>query len=396
MIIACHYCGVLNRIPDPPKIDRRFRCGNCKREVEIPQSDVPDEMHHYYRMLGVEPGVSAEEVKEAYRDLVKIWHPDRFANGSRVQRKAEERLKEINDAYERLQSFRSGPKPKTPQSASWSQQPGPRPDTGSSQSTESQEPAGAQPPTETPQMSPRWLGRCCAKAWFWFRERPAAVAVVVVLLVLYTLAYLNSPRPSGTRKPSLPRLPETPSVATPSKPRLDTPSPPRRPSVEYLDSLDERSKPPPVGRRPETSRPLLSLPSGTEIIRPRGPKGLGSLRIINGTSLDAVAKLVEDAPPRRTRRLVYVRANSEATIKDIGPCRCLLQFSTGVDWDRSSRKFLEKRSYSQFADPLEFEEVERGDRVQYATYELTLHPVPRGKARIISINEGAFEEIEPD
>ncbi len=46
-----------------------------------------------------------EEVRAAYLDLVKIWHPDRYQNEpDRLRRKAEEKLKEIVDAYETIRS----------------------------------------------------------------------------------------------------------------------------------------------------------------------------------------------------------------------------------------------------------------------------------------------------
>lgn len=41
-----------------------------------------------------------EEVKCSYRELVKVWHPDRFGGDPKLQRKAGEKLKEINLAYE--------------------------------------------------------------------------------------------------------------------------------------------------------------------------------------------------------------------------------------------------------------------------------------------------------
>jgi curved DNA-binding protein CbpA len=56
-------------------------------------------------ILGVTLDASIEEVKQSYRDLVKIWHPDRFNNDPRLQRKAQEKLKEINRAYNELCSF---------------------------------------------------------------------------------------------------------------------------------------------------------------------------------------------------------------------------------------------------------------------------------------------------
>lgn len=64
-----------------------------------------------YELLGVKPGVSNRELKAAHRDLAKVWHPDRFLHDPRLQEKAQEKLKEINEAYELLISG------KTPRSA---------------------------------------------------------------------------------------------------------------------------------------------------------------------------------------------------------------------------------------------------------------------------------------
>src|SRR4051794_11084190 len=61
-----------------------------------------DEILRCFKVLGVEPGSSLEEVRKAYRDLVQVWHPDRFSNNDRLRLKAEEQLKEINLAYEHL------------------------------------------------------------------------------------------------------------------------------------------------------------------------------------------------------------------------------------------------------------------------------------------------------
>jgi hypothetical protein len=57
-----------------------------------------------YELLGVKPGVSSGELKAAHRDLAKVWHPDRFVHDPRLQEKAQEKLKEINEAYELLSS----------------------------------------------------------------------------------------------------------------------------------------------------------------------------------------------------------------------------------------------------------------------------------------------------
>ena len=65
----------------------------------------PEKIDRCIEMLGVKPGASQEEVNQAYRDLANVWHPDRFAGNPRLQKKAEEKLKEINAAYEYIKSF---------------------------------------------------------------------------------------------------------------------------------------------------------------------------------------------------------------------------------------------------------------------------------------------------
>ena len=54
------------------------------------------ELARCYRVLGLEPGPPFDEVKSAYRDLVNVWHPDRFGHNERLRSKAERHLKEIN------------------------------------------------------------------------------------------------------------------------------------------------------------------------------------------------------------------------------------------------------------------------------------------------------------
>ena len=57
-----------------------------------------------YKVLGISPGASDEEIKKAYRALAKKYHPD--VNGSSPQ--AEARMKEINEAYATLIKNKNG------------------------------------------------------------------------------------------------------------------------------------------------------------------------------------------------------------------------------------------------------------------------------------------------
>lgn len=58
-------------------------------------------MNDPYKVLGVSPSASDEEVKTAYRNLAKKYHPDNYAN-SPLADLADEKMKEINEAYDQI------------------------------------------------------------------------------------------------------------------------------------------------------------------------------------------------------------------------------------------------------------------------------------------------------
>lgn len=45
-----------------------------------------------------------DEVKLSYKDLVQVWHPDRFAHSPRLQEKAAGKLQQLNEAYDTLKN----------------------------------------------------------------------------------------------------------------------------------------------------------------------------------------------------------------------------------------------------------------------------------------------------
>lgn len=58
-----------------------------------------------FEILRLEPDASPDDIRQAYRDLVNVWHPDRFLNNPRLQEKAAHQLLEINLAYETIITF---------------------------------------------------------------------------------------------------------------------------------------------------------------------------------------------------------------------------------------------------------------------------------------------------
>ena len=59
----------------------------------------------YYKILELESNATPDQIKQAYKDLARVWHPDRFLNDPKLQEKAQEKLKEINIAYQQLSSL---------------------------------------------------------------------------------------------------------------------------------------------------------------------------------------------------------------------------------------------------------------------------------------------------
>lgn len=54
-----------------------------------------------YKILNISENASDEEVRKAYRELAKKYHPDKYAN-SPLAEQASEKMKEINAAYEQI------------------------------------------------------------------------------------------------------------------------------------------------------------------------------------------------------------------------------------------------------------------------------------------------------
>jgi hypothetical protein len=117
IFIPCSACGFGIEVVQPVQ-GSWFECGGCGRLNQLimdngrwtflnrfheqtatrPRAD--ETPLRYYAILGLKPGGSVEEIKRAYRRMMKINHPDLVAGlGRDLEELAEARSKEINEAY---------------------------------------------------------------------------------------------------------------------------------------------------------------------------------------------------------------------------------------------------------------------------------------------------------
>ncbi len=63
-------------------------------------------MNDPYKVLGVSSTATDEEIKKAYRELARKYHPDNYVNNPLADL-VEEKMKDINEAYDQIQKERA-------------------------------------------------------------------------------------------------------------------------------------------------------------------------------------------------------------------------------------------------------------------------------------------------
>lgn len=234
-------------------------------------------------ILRVDQDCSPEQLRQAYVDLVKVWHPDRFQADARLRQKADQTLRGINAAYAVLQqpTVRGGSASSSERTRPESQ---PRAERARQDPQPSAEPQTVAPPTPPIQTRHRVLLAAVIGA---------AIGVVLVLAAVL--------RPSPA--PSLPVDAADPSPAGDVELKAD-----RRPSRSVSDP-----------GRPE---------SGSEL-RSAAHKGTGWLSARNGTRHDAVVLLDGDVAQER---VFFVRRGEQVTLFDLLPGTYRVRVMLGEEW----------------------------------------------------------------
>ena len=60
-----------------------------------------------YSILGVSKNATDDEVRNAYRELARKYHPDNYSDDNPLKELAEEKMQEVNSAYDEIQRLRS-------------------------------------------------------------------------------------------------------------------------------------------------------------------------------------------------------------------------------------------------------------------------------------------------
>ena len=122
-IIRCPYCKkkIRIKVPIPKKVGKCPACsgsfsiqddgrGNIKAEKEEPkhktsQTSGYSSKEGCYKILGISPTATPDEVRTAYRKKIREYHPDRVAGlGEKLKQMADEESKQINKAYSELKA----------------------------------------------------------------------------------------------------------------------------------------------------------------------------------------------------------------------------------------------------------------------------------------------------
>jgi hypothetical protein len=132
-----------------------------------------------------------------------------------------------------------------------------------------------------------------------------------------------------------------------------------------------------------------SLPSKPVLVS-QAMNGGGALTVSNGTNSDAYVKLAE--PNSRTLvAAFYVKSNSSFTQEQIPDGTYKVLFVLGKGWNAQTQSFTKNKSFSKFDKLLNFTTTQMIGGIQYRVFKITLHPVPRGKAKTSGVSQKEFD-----
>lgn len=79
--------------------------GQATDQVQAPKAASDKTLRDYYANLEVEYGADMDTVKAAYRNLMRKYHPDKFAHDENMQQLSTQLSQEITRAYQAIESY---------------------------------------------------------------------------------------------------------------------------------------------------------------------------------------------------------------------------------------------------------------------------------------------------
>ena len=300
-----------------------------------------------FRILNVRDGSSPAEIREAYVDLVNVWHPDRFHTTHRLRTKAERALQEINEAYALLQGEADAVgEPSWTTSREGTNDPGPT--------------AAEEPPREAfegddePETTEESAGTPLIQLVF--MGIAAGLAVVALGTTLMFPAPPADPAPASPVAASPKPAAEAPLSIAPAA-TSGTVTAVAAPSAPEAVATHEAATEAVDSPRPE---------SGIEMVSPRRTGG-GSLVIYNRERRDAVVALTR---ARVFERAVYIRAGEEVELANVAAGTYRVVMMLGHDW--AADRFDRNSSYRELNKPARFVERINEQGTEYTRLTVAL------------------------
>ena len=337
------------------------------------------------QILGVSAEAGPEAIRQAYIDLARVWHPDRFESDPRLRRIAEERFQQISQAYSQLKSQRRASSP--PPAA-------PRPEPKAA-TTEPPPP----PPPQSAWTPPRPTGR--ARRSFCRPVRFDSVNQYVLIGCLVAAPFLAAFKIVPLLR--VPVFDADMATAHALRPRILEPMRSIDPSADVgaaADTISEWARgdvidlwkpagteaprtvvaapaaaPPPAPHRlerqpAESAAPAPPPSNGADLLVP-GRSGAGELLLANRSDLEAVVKLV--SRNRTVVRAVYVAPESSALVGAIGVGVYNLDVDLGRDFDLEHLRFRKSRVTPAPIGPFQFAEITSDSGISGSRYEVVLN-----------------------